>query len=299
VNPVAQASEAGPLEDASRRGPDFIGIGAQRTGTSWIYACLYEHPEICMPQKEINFFSRAPHWNRGLQWYESIFGECSQSTIAGEFSTSYLTDRETPGRIRERYPDARLIVSLRHPADRAFSSYLNDIVAGAVDPTTGFGEALPAHPEYVDGGRYALHLRRYLDLFPREQVLISLFEDARRDPLSAVRAIYSFLGVDPDFRPAMVDRRVGAGRIPKSQRIERWLLGASAAVRRRRASRSVWWIAKRAGLGDRIRALNTRGGEEERRGLDPVERRDLIRELEPDIGAVEGLLGRELPEWRR
>jgi hypothetical protein len=45
--------------------------------------------------------------------------------------------------------------------------------------------------------------------------------------------------------------------------------------------------------------LNTRGGEEERRGLDPVERRDLIRELEPDIGAVEGLLGRELPEWRR
>src|SRR5438045_5070609 len=93
------------------RAPDFIGIGAQRTGTSWIYACLYEHPEICMPRKEINFFSRERNWTRGFEWYEQIFAECPSRTIAGEFSTSYLSDAQAPARIKDRYPAVRLIVS--------------------------------------------------------------------------------------------------------------------------------------------------------------------------------------------
>src|SRR5436190_128677 len=157
------------------RAPDFIGIGAQRTGTSWIYACLYEHPQICMPRKEINFFSRDRNWSRGFEWYEGIFAECRPAAIAGEFSTSYLPDPETPTRIRHRYPEVRLIVSLRHPVDRAYSNYLNDIVAGEVLSGQGFQEALREHPEYVEAGRYAQHLRNYLDLFPREQLLVSIF----------------------------------------------------------------------------------------------------------------------------
>jgi hypothetical protein len=94
------------------RGPDFIGIGAQRTGTSWIYACLYEHPQVCMPQKEIGFFSRDRNWSRGFEWYEQIFAECPPGAIAGEFSTSYLTDTDVPARMVDRYAGVRLIASL-------------------------------------------------------------------------------------------------------------------------------------------------------------------------------------------
>ena len=147
---------------------------------------MYEHPQICMPQKEVNFFSRERNWTRGYDWYESVFAECPTNAIVGEFSTSYLTDAATPARIRSRYPDVKLIVSLRHPVDRAYSSYLNDIVAGAVPPGTRFQDALRAHPEYLEKGRYAHHLGRYLDHFPREQLLILLFDDARRDPQSAI-----------------------------------------------------------------------------------------------------------------
>jgi hypothetical protein len=282
-----------------RRAPDFIGIGAQRSGTSWIYACLYEHPQICMPQKEINFFSRARNWSRGIEWYERRFGECPASTIAGEFSTSYLTDPEAPARIRDRYPDVRLVVSLRHPVDRAYSSYLNDIVAGVVPAATGFRRALDSHPEYVDGGRYARHLRRYLELFARDQILISFFEDARREPLAAIREIYRFLGADPAFRPAMLDRQVGVGRVPRFQSMERALIDASAAVRSRRALRPLWWTAKRMGAGDRLRALNTRRRAQQPNGLRVDEREALAQELEPDTRALEQLLQTELPTWRR
>jgi hypothetical protein len=282
-----------------RRGPDFIGIGAQRSGTSWMYACLYEHPQICMPRKEANFFSRDRNWTRGFNWYEGIFSECAPSEIAGEYSTSYLTSVEAPGRIRDRYPSARLIVSLRHPVDRAYSSYLNDIVAGVVPAATDFGDALQAHPEYVEGGRYARHLGRYLELFPREQLLVSFFDDARSDPLATMRQVYEFLGADPTFKPTMLDRRVGRGRVPRFQPLERALLGASGAFRTRRALRPLWWTAKRAGLGDRLRVLNTRHGDADAKGLSTEDREALLRELEPDISALEQLLQRELPSWRR
>jgi hypothetical protein len=230
-----------------------------------------------MPRKEINFFSRDRNWTRGFQWYEGVFAECPPGSIAGEFSTSYLTDSETPARIRDRYPEVQLIVSLRHPVDRAHSSYLNDIVAGVVPPEMGFLEALQSHPEYLDGGRYARFLRNYLDLFPRNQLLVLMFDDARRDPLGAIQGILRFLGVDPAFRPTMLDRQVGAGRVPRSQGAERSLLGVSAAFRHRRSLRP-------GRVPD---------------GLDSEERRALVREFEPDIRAIEDLLRTELPGWRR
>lgn len=281
------------------RGPDFVGIGAQRTGTSWLYACLYEHPEICMPRKEIHFFSRDRHWTRGFDWYEQIFAECPPTAITGEFSTSYLSDPAAPARIKARYPAVRLIVSLRQPADRAYSSYLNDIAAGAVPKSTGFKEALGSHPEYVDGGRYAQHLRAYLELFARDQLLVSIFDDARRDPLGAVQEIYRFLGVDPAFRPSLLDRPVGVGRVPRVQWLERALIDAAAAFRTRRALRPLWWTAKRVGVGDRVRALNTRDAANGPTGLQAEEREALMREFEPDIRALEQLLQKQFPGWLR
>jgi hypothetical protein len=264
-----------------------------------MYACLYEHPQICMPQKETNFFSRDRNWTRGFDWYEGIFAECAASAIAGEFSTSYLTAAEAPVRIKYRYPDIRLIVSLRHPVDRAYSSYLNDIVAGVVPAATGFRQALEAHPEYLEAGRYARHLSRYLRLFARDQLLVSVFDDARRDPLAAMRQIYEFLGADPGFRPTMLDRRIGLGRVPRFQWMERALSDASGVFRTRRALRPLWWTAKRSGVGDRLRALNTRNRALDANEFGAEERHALVRELEPDINALEQLLQKELPEWRR
>lgn len=279
------------------RGPDFIGIGAQRTGTSWIYACLVEHPEICMPRKEINFFSRERNWSRGFDWYERIFAECPPNAVVGEFSTSYLTDANTAVRIKSRYSGIRLVVSLRHPADRAYSSYLNDITAGIVPATIPFAQALRSHPEYIEGGRYAPHLRRYLQLFPRDRIFVSIFDDARRDPLAMIGELYRFVGVDSAFRPTMLDRPVGVGRVPRVQWMERALIDGAKALRRRRALRPLWWTAKRIGAGDRLRAINTSPQQPD--GVSAEQRADLIHDFEPDIADLEQILERPLPAWRR
>jgi Sulfotransferase domain len=279
------------------KGPDFIGIGAQRTGTSWIYACLVEHPEICMPRKEINFFSRERNWSRGFDWYERIFAECPPDALVGEFSTSYLTHAKTAMRIKSRYSGIRLVVSLRHPADRAYSSYLNDVAAGIVPATIPFAQALRSHPEYIEGGRYAPHLRRYLQLFPRDRIFVSIFDDARRDALATIGGLYRFLGVDAAFRPTMLDRPVGVGRIPRVQWMERALIDGAKAFRRRRALRPLWWTAKRIGAGDRLRAINTSPHQPD--GLAAEQRAALIHDFEPDTADLEQILERPLPAWRR
>ena len=110
-------------------GVNFIGVGAQKSGTSWIYACLYEHPEICAPIKEIHFFSR-PRYEKGIAWYEKQFDRCAVEKLRGEFSTSYLYTPEAAARIHAAYPDAKIIAVLRNPIDRAYSQYRNAIKAG-------------------------------------------------------------------------------------------------------------------------------------------------------------------------
>jgi hypothetical protein len=280
------------------RYPDFIGLGAQRAGTSWIYSCLYEHPNICIPIKEIHFFSRERNWSKGYEWYEAIFEKCPQDAKTGEFSTSYLSDPTTPERIHERYPDVKLIACLRNPLDRAYSNYLNDMMAGVVEPEVNFGEALKEHPGYIERGRYATHLKRYLQVFSMDQILMLIYEDSLKNPSSFIQTAYEFIGVDSSFVPSMVDTIVNKGRVPRLVWPDRLLRKASEFLRSK-GLHNLWWLAKRAGLGDKIRALNTREPAGQDRSGDLSERARLYEMLESEIAGLEKLMGRNLKEWRK
>jgi Sulfotransferase domain len=285
----------------ARRAPDFIGLGARRAGTTWIYGCLHAHPELCMPIKEIHFFSDPRNWARGPEWYEEIFGPCRPEAKTGEFSTSYLMDQASPGRIRARYPGVKLIASLRDPVDRAYSNYLHDIRRGVVRLPMTFADALEQHPEYIDQGRYAIQLERYLRCFPREQLLVLIYEDAVTDPSGFVRSIYGFVGVDPAFGPSTLHARVNVGSIPRFMAIERTLNAVSRALRRRGLHR-LWWathrlgLGNRIGLGNRLRALS--GGTERDPGPAPAERAAIRAALAQDVERLEQLLERKLSEWQ-
>jgi hypothetical protein len=278
-------------------GPDFIGLGAQRAGTSWIYACLYEHPEICAPVKEIHFFSRERNWARGYPWYEAIFERCPPDAKRGEFSTSYLVDPGTPARVYRRYPTVKLVASLRNPIQRAYSNYRNDMVAGVVSPDTEFSEALKRHPEYVEQGRYHEQLGRYLERFAKDQLLVLIHEDALRDPRRFIQTLYAFLGVDASFHPSMLRAKVNPGRVPRHVWIER-LAQQLSDLLRSRGLEGLWWRLKKGGVGRWIRALNSRRQPAQDDGPAMAEREFIYRSLETDIQSLERLLGRELRAWR-
>ena len=202
--------------------PDFLVIGAQKAGTTALYAYLRWHPGITGPSwKEVSFFDR--HWWRGEAWYRGQFPLRVGERLVGEASPSYLFHPLAPERARLLVPDAKLVALLRDPVDRAYSQYQHEVALGR-EPLS-FEDALAAEDErlrgeverlvadprafsrawwdhsYVSRGRYAEQLERWLAVFPREQLLVVRTEDLGERPAETYASILSFLGADPHELP--------------------------------------------------------------------------------------------------
>jgi Sulfotransferase domain len=210
--------------------PDFLVLGAQKAGTTALYAYLRWHPGITGPSwKEVSFFDR--HWWRGVRWYRGQFPLRSRGRLVGEASPSYLFHPLAPERARAVVPDARLVVVLRDPVDRAYSQYQHEVALGR-EPlsfedalaaeegrTRGEVERLVADPRafshewwdhtYAARGLYAEQLERWLAMFPRDQLLVVTSDDLGKRPAETYASILSFLGAAPhrlDEYPRVFDR---------------------------------------------------------------------------------------------
>ncbi len=195
--------------------PNFLGIGAQRAATTWLFECLREHPEIYLPpQKEIHFFDE--NFDKGLEWYESFFNAVTTEKAIGEITPNYYHLPHALQRIKEVLPDVKLILSLRHPLERAYSAYklLHEYYA---DKGVSFEEAFKEGSYLLDLSLYSKHLENIFKLFPRSQVHIIIYDDILSDPLHVVRKLYSFLGVSIDFVPQAVFDRYNRIIFPRFQ----------------------------------------------------------------------------------
>jgi len=200
--------------------PDFLVIGAQKAGTTALYAYLLKHPAIVGPSwKEVSYFDR--HYARGAAWYRGNFPNTARTRgkLVGEASPSYVFHPVAPQRVRELVPEARLVVLVRNPIDRALSHYQHEVALGR-EPLS-FEDALAAEDERLRGeeerlladpryfsrewwshtyqarGRYAEQLERWLAVFPQEQLLIVPSDDLADDPAGAHARVLDFLGAPP------------------------------------------------------------------------------------------------------
>lgn len=276
------------------RRPDFIGIGAHKAGTTWIYHCLYEHPQIYASVKEIRFFDEESRWGKGCQWYESFFKNCPPGNKTGEFSTSYLASEIAPFRIYQKYPQVKLIISLRQPVQRAFSHYLHDLRLGLLPADTLFEEAIKWRPEYLRESCYAQLLKNYLKFFKKEQILFLVYEDINKDPLRFIQTIYQFIGVEPSFIPSVLWQRFNEDRVPRFPTLERWLLIISYKIQFWGWHRW-WWRLKKLGLEKAVALINTK--KYSLSMLNQLTLEKLKVYFKDDIRELEEIIGRKLTEW--
>jgi hypothetical protein len=223
----------GRATSAARPLPDFLILGAQKAGTTALYAYLSRHPSIAGPSwKEVSFFDR--HWARGVAWYRGNFPNLARTRgkLVGEASPSYLFHPLGPERVREVVPEARLVALVRNPVDRALSHYHHEVALGreplsfedALDAEEerlrGEVERLVADPSYFSKewwshtykarGRYAEQLERWLAVFPRQQLLVVPSEDLSDDPSGTHARVLEFLGAPPhrlEAYPRVYERR--------------------------------------------------------------------------------------------
>lgn len=194
---------AGRSSGKLRMLPDFIIIGAQRSGTTSLFNYLGQHPEIYQSfPKETHYFSN--HYQKGVGWYRSHFplkvhkviaeSYLKRKFIAGEATPYYISHPLAPGRVHNLVPNVKLIVLLRNPVDRAYSHYHHQVKLG-MEPLT-FEEAIDAEEERISGeverikrdvqyrsfnlqnysylyrGVYIHQVRTWLEYFDREQFLV-------------------------------------------------------------------------------------------------------------------------------
>jgi hypothetical protein len=198
--------------------PDFVVIGAQKAGTTALYAYLRWHPGITGPSwKEVSFFDR--HWWRGEAWYRGQFPLRSRGQLVGEASPSYLFHPLAPDRVRSLVPGAKLVALLRDPVERAYSHYQHEVALGREpltfedalaaenERTRGEVERLVADPRafsrawwdhtYVARGLYAEQLERWFAVFPREQLLVVTTDELGERPAETYATFLTFLGAAP------------------------------------------------------------------------------------------------------
>lgn len=224
--------------------PNFLIIGAAKSGTTSLYHYLDQHPAVYMsPMKETNYFAYAGQAKLSFpgdgpppktllesitdaETYAAQFAGVRGETAVGEASVLYLYHPDAPGRIHAYNPQMKLIAVLRHPADRAYSHFMH-LIRDEREPVTDFAKALALEPErraqgwswdyyYRDMGFYGAQLQRYLDLFTREQMRIFLYEDLLSDPLGLLRELFTFLEVDPSFQPDVSFRHNVSG-VPQNE----------------------------------------------------------------------------------
>ena len=211
---------------SARRLPDFLVIGAQRAGSTSLFAQLCEHPGVAAPShKEIHYFDLQSF--RGLRWYRSHFPPAGRSRgrITGEASPYYLFHPGAPARVAEALPDVRLVALLRDPVSRAYSQYQLSVRDG--HETLGFEEALASEPERLAGeearlvgdrayrsrahrhqsyaarGAYADQLRRWYAHVPPERLLVVSSEELFSDPGRTTATVLEFLGLDTATVPPL------------------------------------------------------------------------------------------------
>jgi hypothetical protein len=186
--------------------PNVLIIGGIRCATGWMLECLRDHPQVFGADEETHFFDR--NFDRGLRWWEdTYFAGYAGEPVVVEKTANLLSHPETPQRIRDCLPGARLICSLRDPVARLYSDYLRF----KYDRHYGVLEACERHPEIVERGLYGRHLNAYLKHFAREQLMINIYEDRAADPAAFMRRVYDFVGVDPEFRSSRLDLLIKPG----------------------------------------------------------------------------------------
>lgn len=174
--------------------PNFLYIGPDKAGSSWLHEILIRHPDVYLtPAKDLYFFDR--YYDRGAAWYAEQFRAANGQAVVGEVCQDYLFHPDAPARIADVLGDRpRFMVSLRDPVERAWSSYLYARKHG-IWPD-GFMSALRSQPALLEHGRYATGLERFAEHFPRASVHVAVFDDLAADPQAFLDDTTDFLGVD-------------------------------------------------------------------------------------------------------
>lgn len=302
--------------------PNFLLLGAAKAGTTSLTKYLTQHPQIFVcPRREPNFFVFADEFNgssenpdaagqkrydalknraiRDINLYHYQFESVTDEKVLGEASPLYLCTPKTAERIHQYKSDMKLIVMLRNPVDRAFSHFvyaasnaresLSDFEAAIQQENISAQNIWIGARHYVRLGFYHAQLKRYFQIFDRNQIKVCLYEDFAKNPRKVIKEIFHFLEVSDDFMPDMTVRH-NQSLMPKNKALHNFLMQRNAATKviKTVMPESIINLAKN------VRARNLVKAKAE---LSKEARQNLIAIYREDISQLQILLEKDFSRW--
>ena len=298
--------------------PNFLIVGAAKSGTTSVYEYLNDHPQVYMsPVKEPYFFSfvdKVPDFQGPFDEktnkeeiitsraeYERLYDGVTNETAIGESSNAYLYLEGTAESIKKLVLDCKIVIILRDPVSRAFSHFLQHKMLGT--EMLDFEEAIEKederkqknwrwHYRYIDQGRDYWQVKRYLDVFGGEKVRVYLFDDLVGEPEQMMINLSEFLRIDPEFYRNYDFRRFNKPGLPKNQAMHH-------LIRHQNPVRKIAHVLTPLFLRRWVVALIEKSNYkyDDKPTLDPGTRMKLKCLFESDIKKTAELIGRNLNMW--
>ncbi len=286
----------------------FLGIGAEKSGTTWLFEMLNRHPNVYMPEeKELYYFNRY-YWHRPnvmnyrfdkpASWYLSFYSKARPETVKGEICPAYIWDEQAASKIFSFNPDIQLIAILRDPVERAFSQYLYYIQLGEYDSKHTFEEVVKKDKEILSRGLYAEQLKRYYSTFPHENILVMIFDDLKKDSKEFLLRTERFLRLE-EYIPDAIDENVNVTGVPRYPLLNR-AYATGKYLARKYSMESLLNLLNRTGMARVFEMLRTRNMRpvSTRQSPDKATVRMLKDYFRSDIEQLEELIGRDLRAWK-
>jgi len=250
---------------------DALIIGAGRSGTTSLYGYLESHSDVCFSNiKEVHFFSIDELYKRGESYYHSFFRKCQSAPVIASADTYLLMDHDAIPRIYTYNPEMKIIVMLRDPVSRAYSSYNYSVNFGHHQAYAAFLDSLEAEKQIAGeanivlrnnvghfyGSLYYEHLRKWAAVFPREQILLLKTSDLKENPQKLSKELFSFLNLS-ESQGKIEQANVAA--VPKSRSLEQFFLNRNNVLRkiiRRCTPRFLKQLIIDSGVVDKLHSAN-------------------------------------------
>ena len=284
--------------------PNFFIVGAPKSGTTNISYYLMQHPQVFMPENlEPYYFARLDipqNYERGIisdeKKYLNLFKNAKNCKAIGESSPVYLYCPHSALEIKNRFPNSKIIISLRNPIEIAYSEYFSLKFMG-FDKNRSFNELLDSSKEQLDqnefhidslleAGFYSKHIKRFQKIFSKNQIKIIIFEEYIKNTIPTINSILSFLDIDKSiaFKPAPK----GAYKVPRNFASQKLMNNSTF----RKTAKFIIPTVARQKIGERFLVK-----ESSRPVLKQNERQRLKETYQDDVENLAKLLGRSLP-WK-
>ena len=284
--------------------PNFFFVGAPKSGTTNISYYLMQHPQVFMPENlEPYYFARLDipqNYEREIisdeKKYLNLFKNAKNCKAIGESSPVYLYCPHSALEIKNRFPNSKIIISLRNPIEIAYSEYFSLKFMG-FDKNRSFNELLDSSKEQLDqnefhidslleAGFYSKHIKRFQKIFSKNQIKIIIFEEYIKNTIPTINSILSFLDIDKSiaFKPAPK----GAYKVPRNFASQKLMNNSTF----RKTAKFIIPTAARQKIGERFLVK-----ESSRPVLKQNERQRLKETYQDDVENLAKLLGRSLP-WK-